>query len=715
MAKSIFSTSWYRVEALKPRLRTHAKIHRHQYRGDTWYVLQDLTMERFLRFSPTTYSVIGLMDGGRTVKEIWDTACARLGDDAPTQDEMIQVLSQLYRADVLQCDVTPDAAELLQRREQQTRRQRQSQIFSFLSWRLPLFDPERFLKRLLPVVNPLFGWFGAVLWLVVVVPALVLAAVHWRDLTMNVLDNLLAPQNLLLLWLLFPIIKALHEFGHAFAVKAFGGEVHDMGVMLLVLTPVPYVDASAASAFREKWRRVVVGAAGMLVELFIAALALFVWLNAQPGTVRPLAYNAVLIAGITTILFNGNPLLRYDGYYILVDLIEIPNLRTRLNVYLGYLCERYLFGNRDAETPSASPGERAWFVSYGVLSFFYRILVMVAILLYLADRLFSLGLVLVALGALVWAAIPVVKGLKFLFTNPRIRSVRSRAITVSAALLVFVLGVIGLVPLPYRTSAEGVIWLPEDSFVRAGADGFIERIVGRPGTKVQAGDLLVVLADPVLTTRERVLGDRVRELEARYVQYQFTEPVKADLAQEELRHEKERLKRAQQQTADLIIRSRVDGTFIVPAAEDLPGRFIRQGELLGHVLELGTVTVRAIVSQDNIDLVRHRTRAVEVRLSEKLGETVLAVVRRVTPGASERLPAKALGTVGGGEVVADPTDRQGLTAIEKVFQLELELPSHTRFVNLGGRGYIRFDHGWSPLAVQWYRSVRQLFLSRFNV
>jgi putative peptide zinc metalloprotease protein len=410
------------------------------------------------------------------------------------------------------------------------------------------------------------------------------------------------------------------------------------------------------------------------------------------------------------VVFNGNPLLRYDGYYILVDLIEIPNLRTRLNAYLGYLCERYLFGHRDAETPNASRGERAWFVSYGVLSFFYRILVMVASLLYLADLLFSLGLLLVALGALVWGTIPVFKGLKFLFTNPRIRSVRTRAITVSAALVVFVLGVISLVPLPYRTSAEGVIWLPEDSFVRAGADGFVERIVARPGTKVQTGDLLVVLAD-----RERVLGDRVRELEARYVQYQFTEPVKADLVQEELRYETERLKRTQQQTADLIIRSRVNGTFVVPVADDLPGRFVRQGELLGHVLELGAVTVRAIVSQDNIDLVQHRTRAVEVRLSEKLAETVPAVVRRITPGASERLPAKALGTVGGGEVVADPTDRQGLTAIEKVFQLELELPSHTRFVNLGGRGYIRFDHGWSPLAVQWYRSVRQLFLSRFNV
>src|SRR5207249_5456919 len=141
----------------------------------------------------------------------------------------------------------------------------------------------------LPVMRPLFGWVGAIIWPVVVIPAVILAATHWSDLATNLLDRLLVPQNLFMIWLLFPMIKAFHEFGHAFATKAFGGEVHDMGVMLLVLTPVPYVDASSASAFREKWQRVIVGAAGMIVELFIAALALYIWLGAEPGTVRTLA------------------------------------------------------------------------------------------------------------------------------------------------------------------------------------------------------------------------------------------------------------------------------------------------------------------------------------------------------------------------------------------------------------------------------------------
>ena len=715
MATNIFSASWYRVAALKPKLRTHAQIHRHEYRGEIWYILQDLTMERFLRFSPPVYSMIGLMDGQRTVEEIWRHGCSRLGDEAPTQDEMIQLLTQLYRVDVLQCDVTPDAAELLERHEEQSRRQWQSRVFSFFSWRFPLFDPERFLRRLMPAVRPLFSWIGVSVWLAVVLPALVLAASHWSDLTMNVLDRVLVPQNFAALWLLFPIIKAFHEFGHAFATRAFGGEVHEMGVMLLVLTPVPYVDASSAWAFRDKWKRVLVGAAGMLVELFLAALALFVWLSAEPGTVRGIAYNAIFIAGISTIMFNANPLLRYDGYYILADLIEIPNLRPRASAYLGYLCERYLFGSHNAEAQPASTEERVWFVGWGVLSFVYRIIVVVAILFYLAGRLFSIGALLAVIAALVWGAIPIGKGVRFLFTNPRIHLVRSRAIAVSATLLLLVAGLISLVPMPYRSEAEGVIWIPDEAFVRAGTEGFIQEAWVRPGARVRKGDALITLVDPALTTQEQVLAARLRELEARYVQYLSADPVKAETTRDEMRYTQDRLKRAREQGAELTIRSRTDGTFVVPAVEDLPGRFAKKGELLGYVVELDSIIVRTVISQAIIDLVRASTRAVEVRLAERITETVPATVRRIVPGASEKLPTRALGTGGGGEVALDPSDRQGMTAVQKVFQIDLQLSSQSKLINLGGRGYVRFDHGWAPLGVQWYRQIRQLFLSRFNV
>lgn len=715
MNRNLFSSHWYLVGALKPRIRSHAQIHRHRYRGETWYVLQDLSTDRFHRFSPTAYFVIGLMDGRRTVQEIWEAAAGRLGDDAPTQDEVIELLSQLHGADALQCEVPPNVAELLRRHELQERRKWQSTLLSPLAWRVPLWDPERFLGLFLPLVRPLMGWAGLLLWFGVVGLAILLAAVHWSELTENVVDLILTPRNLLLLWLLFPIIKALHELGHGFVTKAFGGEVHDMGVMVLVLTPIPYVDASSAWAFREKWQRVAVGAAGIMVELFLAALAFFLWLHAEPGMVRTLAYNAMIIGGVSTVLFNGNPLLRYDGYYILADLLEIPNLRFRSSSYIGYLRDRYLFGSKEAEPPEATRKERFWYATYGTASFVYRIFVVVAIILFIAGNFFVIGLILAALAAVAWLAVPAFKATMFLLTSPRIESVRTRAILLSALVVALLGGVLGLVPVPFRTQAEGVVWIPDESYVRAGTECFVEQVVARPGSAVQKGDVLIVCRDPVLVSEIRVWEARLRELKARYDAERMKDLVETQKIQEEIRYAEQALARARERTSELVIRSRADGTFVAPRAYDLPGRFVRKGETVAHVVNLQVVTVRAVVPQPNIDMVRHQTQKVEVRLAERISETARASMIRFVPEATERLPSTALGTVGGGQIKIDPTDAAGMKAIEKVFQVDLELPSQAAVVNVGGRVYVRFDHGWEPLLSQWYRQVRQLFLSRFNV
>jgi putative peptide zinc metalloprotease protein len=337
MSFDLLSSSWYRVAELRPRLRSHVRIHRHHYRGELWYVLEDRVSRRMHRFNAVAHYLIGLMNGRRTVQEIWDAAIDRFGDDAPTQDETIRLLGQLHAAEVLQSEVTPDIAELLRRARKGKPSTWMQNLRSPLAIRLPLFDPDAFLERWLPWYQPLFGWVGLVLWCVVVGWGAVAAATHWDALSEDFTSRVLAPQNLLLMWLIFPVLKLFHEFGHACATKAWGGEVHEMGIMFLVLMPIPYVDASSATAFRKTHRRALVGAAGMVVELFIAALALFFWLEAQPGVFRAALYNVMLIAGISTVLFNANPLLRFDGYYILGDLLQIQNLRQRGQQYLAHL------------------------------------------------------------------------------------------------------------------------------------------------------------------------------------------------------------------------------------------------------------------------------------------------------------------------------------------------------------------------------------------
>ena len=715
MAESLFSPSWYRVARLTPRLRKHAQIHRHEYRGHTWYVLQDLTSERFHRFSPSAYLIIGLMDGRHTVQAIWDNSLEQLGDDAATQDEVIQLLSQLHSADVLQCDVPPDTAELFRRHEKQAKSQMRRRLLSIFAWQIPLIDPDRFLNRFISLLRPLFTPGGFLLWLVVVGTAVVLGGAHWTDLTENMLDRVLMPSNLVQLWLLFPVLKLAHEFGHAFAVKAFGGEVHEMGVMILVLTPVPYVEASSSWAFRSKWQRILVGAAGMVVEVFIASFAVFLWLTVEPGAVRSMAYNTILIAGISTVLFNANPLLRFDGYYMLMDYLEIPNLRPRATTYLIYLCEHYLFGRRDAQPPIATPGEKAWFVSFAVASFFYRILVIFAILILLGQISVVLGIIFAASTAFAWLVMPSMKIVNFIFNNPRIRRVRKRALLTSAGVVAGLVILLGVVPVPFRTMAEGVIWVPDEGVVRGGADGFIDKVIATPGAWVKPGDVLIQCRDPDIDTEIRMLEAQLRELDVRYRALFQDDRVRAEIIDEQRRYVAQNLARSRERAADLIVRSRAEGVFVLPESENLPGRFLRKGQQIAHVVRRDALTVRTVVSQQDIDLVRNGAKEVEVRLAERRGVSEQATVTRIVPSASDQLPSAALGSQGGGQLALDPSDKEGRKSVQRFFQVDVELPGGDRPMHVGARAYIRFHHGWEPIGFQWYRSARQLFLSHLNV
>jgi len=711
-----FSPSWYRVSSLKPRLRTHIRLHRHQYRGQVWYVLQDFVSDRFHRFPPPVYFVIGLMDGCRTVHQIWEMAMARLGDDAPTQQEIITLISQLHAIDGLVITgMAPDTAELTRRSAQQTRRERMSKLMNVFAWRFPLCDPDRFLTRFLPLVRPFLGPVAAVTWLVVVSIALVIGVTHWTDVSQDFLDQAMAPQNLFLLWLLFPVIKLLHELGHAFVTKAFGGEVHELGVMLLVFTPVPYVEASAAWAFENKWKRVLVGAAGMIVELFVASLALFLWVSAEPGLMRMAAYNVILIAGVSTVLFNANPLLRFDGYYMLMDFLEIPNLKGRATRYFSWLYERYVLVQREAEMPVSTPGERVWFVAYSLASSVYRVLVVVGILLFLGDRFPLAAVLFAAMTAIAMIGVPVVKGVKFLFTNPRLQRIRVRAVMTTAMLAAAIALTFSVVPVPFHTLAEGVVWLPDEAYVRAGTNGFVKEVVVKPGTMVQAGEVLLICENVELATQLDVAEQRLLELEARRTEQLPTDLVKAAILEEEILYATQERARARERADQLTVRSRRGGTFVSPVAVDLPGRFVHQGELLAHVVDLDTITVRAVVGQGEIDLVRHDVDHVEVRLAEGLPTAIGAVLHRIVPAASTQLPSAALGSEGGGTVPMDPSDREGATAMQRVFEVDLILGSDVHVVNAGGRVYVRFAHPWRPFSSQWSRQIRQLFLSRFNV
>jgi putative peptide zinc metalloprotease protein len=714
MSGPLLSSSWYRVSELKPRMRTHARMQRHRYRGQVWFVLQDPASGRAHRFTPAARLIMNGMDGERTVGALWEMANRRLGESAPSQDEFIHLLGQLHSSDLLQCDVSPDVAELFDRAQRQDRARVKRAIGNPMAIKVPLLDPDRLLDRLLPLVRPFWGWKGMLIWLTVVLPALLLVPPHWDELTHGVADRVFAVDNLVMLWLLFPLIKAFHELGHGIAAKAGGGEVHDMGLMLLVLMPVPYVDATSSALFRSKYERAVVGAAGMMVELALAAIAFYVWMLAEPGTLRAVAFNVMLIAGVSTLLFNGNPLLRYDAYYILSDLIEVPNLATRSMRYLGFLFERYAFGAREVEEPEGTRGEKAWFVFYGIASFLYRIVVVIAIILFIAGEFFIIGVVLALWAVVAMAVVPVSKTVHHLATSPRLARHRRRVAGVSFGVLAAVAAFVLWVPVPFRTQTEGVIWLPEQQMVRARANGFLARYLVEPGARVQPGDALIESVDPVLDAEIRLAQARVAELDAQFANHFITDRVQAQITQEALERELAALQRAVDRGADLIARSQSAGVFTVPHPADLPGRYFRKGEMVGYVIEPAQPRARVIVQQAEVDVVRLATNEVEIRTADRVDRVVAARIVRQVPGGNEELPSKALSTEGGGTVPIDPRDPKGTRTMQRVFQLELELdaPATPRY---GGRVYVRFDHVPEPLGTQWYRGLRRLFLTRFNV
>ena len=715
MSDALFSPSWYRVAGLKPRIRAHAKILRQSFRGEVWFVLQDQVAERSHRFSPAALYFIGLMDGERTVQQLWDAASAQLGDDGPTQEEAIRLLGQLHAADALLCDVPPDSMELFRRFQQHERQLWKRRLWTPLALRFPLIDPDRFLVRAMPWVQPLFGWFGLLLWLVVVGAGAALAVSHWTDLTENITERVLDPQNLVLLWFVYPVVKTLHELGHAFATRRWGGEVHEIGIMLLVFSPVPYVDASSAWGFGDKRKRMLVGAAGIAVELFLGALARFVWLAVEPGAVRAVAYNVMLICGVSTLLFNGNPLLRFDGYYVLADAIEMPNLGSRATQYLGYLFQRYVLGVRDAQSQATQTGERVWLFLYGTVSFIYRIFISFVIIMFIASRFFVVGVLLAIWAVATQLAMPLGKSISFLVSGQSLRRQRGRALSTSLLLLLAVVGLTFFVPVPCWTRTEGVIWVPEEAQVRSGTEGFVSELLVPVNSEVRRGQPLLRAEEPFQATRVAVYAAQLAELAAKYDALVPVDRVQAAMVREEMVAARANLLRSRERSADLTYRSPADGRFIVPNAVDLPGRFLTKGQLIGYVVRPQEMTVRVALVQDDIAMVRQSTRGVEVMLAGWDARPIAAQIRREVPGASTQLPTSALGSAGGGPIAVDPRDKQGVTSLRQVFQLDLTLPEEVHSEYLGSRVYVRFQHEPEPAGLQAVRALRRLFLRQFNV
>jgi putative peptide zinc metalloprotease protein len=720
-----FSESWYRVNTLKARLRSSAQISRQFYRGERWYVVRDPAGNQFHRLSDAAYRFIGLLDGSRTVEQAWDICGGQLADDAPTQPEIIQILSHLYAANLIEADVTPDATVLLRRHKQLTKRKMQNRLMNVLFPRIPLWDPDRFLCRWLPVVRPMLSYMGALIWLVVVGFALTRIAPHWDELQAAA-KNAIDPKNWLWLWAVFVLIKLIHELGHAFSCRRFGGECHELGIMFLVFIPTPYVDASAAWAFPNRWHRMFVGAGGMIVELFVAALLAICWVEIGNKTslTAVLCYNAMLIASVSTLVFNANPLLRYDGYYILSDFLEIPNLRQKSSEYALGLIKRHIFGVK-ATQPLPPVPQRIWLFLYAIASGIYRIFVGFVIVLVVMYKIPILGTLMAIGGVITWAFVPISKVTKYLLLEPELHRKRTRAIAFCGAVAALAIISVGVLTFPVYVDGQAIAEPDQHQQVNVATAGQVQKIVAHDGEMLKQGDVILVAVDDHLDAEIASLKAQKTQFEVMIREAEAADQAQANALRPGLAKINEQLENATQRKEELTIRAPIAGLLVAPKLRDMMGAYLPKGQEIGTVAEIDSLVVRTIVDQEDGELVYKQSDELHTGkpnpniqvlfVSDLLArDAVPATAGQFIASAQSKLPNLGLAQEGGGDTAMNPSDPRHEHPLVSQFQFNLRVNNPDGHYNPGQRVYVRFRLEKRTLLWNGIRRMWQLLQSHEN-
>ena len=719
-----FSESWYRVAALKIRLRPGAQITRQYHRGERWYVIRDPAANQFMRLSDGAYQFIGLLDGKRSVAEAWELAGGQMDDAAPTQPEVIQILSQLHAANLVEADISPDAEVLLRRHKAMQRRQWQQRAMNLLFPRIPLpFDLNGIVTRWMPLARVLFSKFGLVLWVTVVIAALAALAPHWKALGAQT-SEALQYQNWVYLWAVFVFTKVIHEFGHAFACRKFGGEVHEMGIMFLVFIPTPYVDASTAWGFPSRWQRMFVGAAGMFTELFFAALMSFVWLmtNSQTSPIlNAMAYNAMLVASVSTVLFNANPLLRYDGYYMLSDFLEIPNLQQKSKDYGWGIIKRHVFRIKQTQ-PLPPVKQRVWMFAYWVLSSIYRVFVGVMIILLVSGNVPVLGVLMALGGVVTWCVVPVVKLGRYLTIEPELHRKRGRAWAFTGAVATVLILTLGIIKVPVWVWSEAILEPRHREVLRAEYDGYVSDIAARDEQLVKAGQVIVEMRNPELASQIVQLQASLAASQMRRQLAIATDQTQRVIEEENIAALQQQLEILKKREAELTVRAPFDGRLVSPRLHELQGVYMKRGQEFAIIATIDQLEARAVVEQSDatrVEVLRKRAltmgpdeydKETEIRLAGAIDRILNPVGPPMVPAAAqEQLPHPSISSAGGGKSIADPRDEKRVRPVSEPFEVVLQIDNSDLQIMPGQRANIRFTVGEAPIISQVWRRLQQMF------
>lgn len=584
-------TSVREIGSLRPRLRPGVRFMFHTFGGERCCVLEDQLRAKYHRVGLAEYRLIRHFDGKTLFAEAVARAAMDASGDALSEPAAVSVLVWLVDNGLAELG-GEIPVDVLRKAGGQRVLTRLSQMMNVLSIRVPLGNPDGFFRK---VVNPLGflagPWFFVV-WLVVFVAGWVQVLLNMDRLRSGT-EGILAPDNWLLLMIVWVVIKVWHEFMHGLVVVKLGGAAREVGILFILFIPLGYVDATSSLAFHSKWKRMFVAAAGMYGELFLAGLAALVWAWTDPGVVNTIALNAMFTASVVTLLFNLNPLMRFDGYHILVDGLEMPNLGTRSMRMLADLARRWLLGLSEVELPDFHLRATWVYLIYGVAALLWRVMIITTLLVATALFMHGAGLIF-AIIAGAWVLVPICMRIYHQIAKAvRLRSVQWRSVLLRCGLLVTLLCIIFLFPYRVRYVTSGVFRHADEQIYRAEVSGFVRAVHVQEKQAVEAGELLLVLENPVLETRLAVQRAALGKQELVWRLAQLDDTPAIAMAEAMARASlKTKVQELQRSVDDLTITAQQSGRVMTSELSSYPGRYVRRG---AEVLRVANPVIGEVV------------------------------------------------------------------------------------------------------------------------
>lgn len=512
-----------------PRLRPDVAIVEQTYRGELSYVVKDLESHKYFRFRPVEITVMHALDGTRTCGEA--AAALREAGIGVSEAAVEGFAQKLGRMGLLERSVSERSTLQLERLRAERQRRARPRLFKgeLLRMRWSLGDPNAAFDRWLPRLGFFFSRRFIVLSIALFAINIGLMVFNWPELHAGFAQltdvGSYTAAHAVLFWCTLLTIILIHELGHGITCKYYGGEVHEMGFMLLYFQPAFFANVNDAWTFPDLRARLAVTAAGSWIEAVVASIAGIVWWIAEPGTlVSQVSLLAFLVGGVFSALTNANPLMPLDGYFALSDWLEIPNLRHRALAHIGWIVRRHVL-RLELPMPPASERERKVFLIYGLSAIAYLTVVLTLVASFVmtrAGRIFGLAGVIITVGTI----LVLFRGQIVGWTAAIGRSLRehrqallARPVRVRVA-LGLLLVTLALALIPWSITVTGPFTAAPIRATRLVAPdtGYVATVLVREGTAVPAGAPLVRLRDfglEHLALTERRVTDSLALLETR--------------------------------------------------------------------------------------------------------------------------------------------------------------------------------------------------------